>query len=147
MLEPAMRANSAGLEATARPSATPPARPAAKAAVRPAVMARTLPVPAAVDPPQLVGEPPRDARRRDAAFDLPQRHDDELARVAVAAADEDQRAVEEVADVDRAARRARADPRRTILRQAAGRHGARDAPGDLRARVDLAAATADALAE
>ena len=71
--------------------------------------------------------------------------DDHLAGAAVIAADEDQRAVDEVAHVDRAARAGGA--RRRLIVDAAGLPRARHARDDLRPRVDLARAPADALAE
>ena len=94
---------------------------------------------------QRVGEAPRHARRRRPALLLPQRHDDELGPGAVAAADEDQRAVDEVAHVQRAASGARA--RRRLVGHAPGLPRAHDAGDDLAARVDLARAPAHALAE
>src|SRR3954454_2484635 len=145
IVEPAMRAKTAGGEASTRPAARPPATPAANTAVFPAAdMAETLPLLAAVDPGQVIGEAARHAGWRDATLDLPQRHDDQLAAGAVAAAHEDQRAVDEVAHVDGPARRARAHPARRLLGHPLGLDGAFDARDDLAARVDLAGAAADA---
>src|SRR6185436_2145866 len=73
-------------------------------------------------------------------------HDDDLLRGAVVAADEDERAVEEVADVDRAARLGRPAVG-SLFADQAGVPRPRDPRHDLGARVDLARAPADALAE
>src|SRR4051812_19203594 len=94
---------------------------------------------------QCVREPPRDPRRGRPALLLPQRHDDELLPRAVEAAHEDERAVDQVADVDRAARGARAVGRHVA--HAAGVPRPRHPRHDLRPRVDLARASADTLAE
>ena len=92
-----------------------------------------------------VGPSPADTRWSRAALGLPQRDDHHLAGGAVVAADEDERAVDKVAHVDRAARAGRA--RRRLVVDAAGLPRARDPRDDLRPRVDLAGAPADALAE
>src|SRR5204863_6007376 len=93
-----------------------------------------------------VGEAVRDARRAEALV-LPQRDDEQLPAGAVVTADEDDVAVDEVADVDRAARSRLARAGRRCVAHAPRTPRLAHPPRDLRLHVKPTQPRHDALAE